>query len=297
MNLLVFARFLALLISISSSLFAHYELSICAIFQNESPYLKEWIEFHKLQGVEHFYLYNNNSEDNYLEVLEPYILKNEVSLVEWPFKYESGDHDQWIKIQCQAYMDCIEKHKDKTDWLAVIDIDEFLFCPEGTLLPKFLKDYSQYGGLSVNWIKFGTSNVEEIPPESCMIELLTHCANYDDENNHFIKSIVQPKYVESCSNPHYFTYKGEKYAVDVDERKTKGTRSENIRLDQIRINHYWTRTLKYFLEKKIDSRQKRRPWFFTEQLFQMAERCNLRIDTAILRYVDPLRRSMEFLTK
>jgi hypothetical protein len=31
-------------------------LAITAIFQNEAPYLKEWIEFHLLMGAEHFYL-------------------------------------------------------------------------------------------------------------------------------------------------------------------------------------------------------------------------------------------------
>ena len=46
-----------------------YLLSICAIFKNEGHYLKEWIEFHKLQGVEHFFLYNNNSTDDYEQVL------------------------------------------------------------------------------------------------------------------------------------------------------------------------------------------------------------------------------------
>jgi hypothetical protein len=42
----------------------HY-LSICAIFKDEAPYLQEWIEFHRLLGVEKFYLYNNNSRDNF----------------------------------------------------------------------------------------------------------------------------------------------------------------------------------------------------------------------------------------
>ena len=31
-----------------------YQVSICAIFKNEAKYLKEWIEFHKIIGVEHF---------------------------------------------------------------------------------------------------------------------------------------------------------------------------------------------------------------------------------------------------
>ncbi len=33
-----------------------YYFSICAIFKDESLSIKEWIEYHKLIGVEHFYL-------------------------------------------------------------------------------------------------------------------------------------------------------------------------------------------------------------------------------------------------
>ena len=42
-----------------------YTVAVCAIFKNESVFLKEWLEYHLLIGVEHFYLYNNFSEDNY----------------------------------------------------------------------------------------------------------------------------------------------------------------------------------------------------------------------------------------
>ena len=39
-------------------------LAVGAIFQNEARYLREWIEFHRRQGVERFYLYENNSSDD-----------------------------------------------------------------------------------------------------------------------------------------------------------------------------------------------------------------------------------------
>ena len=56
-----------------------YKVSICAIFKNEGKYLREWIEFHRIIGIEHFYLYNNNSDDNYETVATVYkgnIIKN-----------------------------------------------------------------------------------------------------------------------------------------------------------------------------------------------------------------------------
>ncbi len=50
-----------------------YELGIASQFRDEAPYLKEWVEYHRMVGVDHFWLYNNSSIDNWEEVLQPYI--------------------------------------------------------------------------------------------------------------------------------------------------------------------------------------------------------------------------------
>lgn len=59
-----------------------HPLSICMIFRDEAPYLKEWIEFHRLAGVDHFDLCNHRNQDNYLDVLTPYMKKGVVELTE-----------------------------------------------------------------------------------------------------------------------------------------------------------------------------------------------------------------------
>ena len=38
-----------------------YELAACLKFKNEARFLAEWIRFHQLAGVEHFFLYYNNN--------------------------------------------------------------------------------------------------------------------------------------------------------------------------------------------------------------------------------------------
>ena len=53
-----------------------YRISICGIFKNEAPFLKEWIEFHEMIGIEHFYLYNNNSDDNFEEILHHMLMED-----------------------------------------------------------------------------------------------------------------------------------------------------------------------------------------------------------------------------
>lgn len=44
-------------------------LAVCVIIKNEARYLAEWIVYHQLVGVDHFYIYDNNSEDDLAGVL------------------------------------------------------------------------------------------------------------------------------------------------------------------------------------------------------------------------------------
>ena len=50
-----------------------YDLAVVAIMKNEAPYVKEWLDYHLAAGVNHFYIYDNESPDNFKEVLQPYI--------------------------------------------------------------------------------------------------------------------------------------------------------------------------------------------------------------------------------
>ena len=48
-------------------------LAACTIYRDDADYLGEWIEFHRLVGVERFVLYDNGSTDDHLDVLAPYL--------------------------------------------------------------------------------------------------------------------------------------------------------------------------------------------------------------------------------
>ena len=78
-------------------------LSVCAMYQNEASYLQEWIEFHRLVGVERFFLYDNNSTDDHLDVLTPYIEEGTVVLHDWPLSPgQMGANDHCMKRRAAA---------------------------------------------------------------------------------------------------------------------------------------------------------------------------------------------------
>src|SRR4051794_35476653 len=108
----IFLLFLCFCIKVLNANDYPYQLAIGAIFRDEAPYLKEWIEFHKLVGVQHFYLYNNYSTDDYESVLRPYIEIGEVEVIQWP--YTSSSWENWLyEVQASAYTDCISLAKGK----------------------------------------------------------------------------------------------------------------------------------------------------------------------------------------
>ena len=74
-----------------------YYFTIGAIFKNESHILKEWIDHYFFHGVDHIYLINDNSNDNYLTILEQYIKDNKVTL------YNTSNEFQGLNRQSQYY--------------------------------------------------------------------------------------------------------------------------------------------------------------------------------------------------
>ena len=122
-------------------------LSVCAIYRDEAAYLREWIEFHRLVGVERFFLYDNRSVDDHREVLAPYVERGSSALHDWPM----------AQGQLPAYEHCIAEHGPESRWIAFIDLDEFLFSPTGQPLPEVLADYEQWPAVGVNWAVYGPS--------------------------------------------------------------------------------------------------------------------------------------------
>lgn len=246
--------FLCIFIFISFSLFSReekHELCICSIFQNDARFLKEWIDFHRKQGVDHFYLYNNNSTDNPKKVLQPYINARIVTLINWNLKY--SDYCDWNTIQCQSYLDCVRKIQNKCVWCAFLDTDEFLFNPDGENLKTVLKDFKKFSGVIVNWVHYGSSGVEHC---EFILNSLVMRAKMDFSFNSHVKTICRPKHVLDCRNPHWFIYKMNHYHVD-ENMKYVGEPTKKIHsVEKLRINHYWSRDMDFFLNVKLPRRNK-----------------------------------------
>lgn len=267
-----------------------YPAAITAIFKNEAPFLKEWIEYHKLIGVKHFYLYNNNSTDGFREVLKPYLIRGEVDLIDWPFI--SNNQKEWTKVQCAAYNHAIQMAYGYAEWLAIIDIDEFIVPVTADNLAEFLRDYGDYAAVGINWQMFGTSGVSRIPSKSLMVETLLMKGPENFEENSQVKSIVRPEVVVEVINPHFAILHPGCLQVNPDKQAFSGAFAPAISTDKIQINHYWTRDEEYFYNFKVGRREN-----WDEQKKTSEKRLNSLNavpDDKILRFVPLLRKQMGY---
>lgn len=212
-------------------------LAVCSIFRDEAPYLAEWVSFHRLQGVERFYLYDNRSSDDWRSVLEPELSEGIVDVRDWPS----------VPGQRSAYEDCLERHRTDARWIAFIDIDEFLFSPTGRPLPEVLRGFDLHPGVVVSRRTYGTSGWVR-PPEGLVTENYVWRGPDDSPADGWVKSIVQPRSAVGCwgASPHHFRLRGT--AVGEDRRPVRSaTRAPTV--DLLRINHYYTRSAEEFRGK------------------------------------------------
>lgn len=269
------------------------EVAICAMFRDEGNYLKEWIEYHRMLGVKHFYLYNNCSQDNFWEILQSYVKKGIVELFDVPF--DSSPFQDGAKthnfVQVCCYTHAINLAKKNNKWLAIIDNDEFICPVVDSSIPEALQRYAYAGGVVLFWQIYGTSNVWDLQPGELMIEKLLYKGPNDSGVGQF-KSIVKPEYVEECMDPHWTKTKKRPlmYPNHVQFRHSPGFKT--LPVDVIRINHYTYRTQSFYETVK---KPRRALWGFNptpEYDQQLLNYYNSESDPVMLRFVSELKKRM-----
>lgn len=223
-----------------------YYFSICAIFKDESIYLKEWIEYHKIVGVDHIYLYNNFSEDDFLSILQQYIDEQYVTLVEWPFEL----------AQIPAYKHCYDNYKDETYWMAFIDLDEFICPKQETDIKEWIKKFEKYPSIIMYWLMFGTSGKIEYDPNQLVIEQYT--SSWSDIRN--VGKIALNTNFTPVKMYHHYIYcwikiLGIKFKIpSINEKRYFVLDYGGHKVpsnNTIQINHYWSKCLSEYV-RKID---------------------------------------------
>jgi hypothetical protein len=236
-----------------------YNLTGIYWIKNETRYIPEWIEFHLLQGFDHFIFYDNGSTDGLYEVMEPYIEKNLVEIRNYPDPLyppaksgPDGSKNFWL-------MDyCIDEQKGKSKWIHFHAQDEFTYMLDGSSLVDFLKNFEDIGGLSVDQILFPHNGHIERPTG---LQIENYVNGFVDPI-YRIKTFIMPdKTIGTNGNAHNFALINGRTGVNEHRRPTNDSfNAEPATFSKIKNHHYFTRSKQEFDEKMEKGVLDRQDW-------------------------------------
>ncbi|XP_071691029.1 glycosyltransferase family 92 protein RCOM_0530710-like [Rutidosis leptorrhynchoides] len=194
-----------------------HQLCVCTMLWNQADSVREWITYHSWLGVEKWFIYDNNSDDEIQEVIEK--LDHEgfnVTRHVWP----------WIKTQEAGFSHCAIRARAECNWVSFMDVDEFYYFPKGgsltTLLSKYTSSDSSIGELRTSCRSFGPSGLTSPPKQGVTVGYT--CRLQSPERH---KSIIRPDALDTnlMNVVHHFHLR-------------KGFRSKDVRQSSAVINHY-----------------------------------------------------------
>jgi hypothetical protein len=263
-----------------------YYVSICLIINNDHAYIREWLDYHKSIGVDHFYITDNKSEPPLKS-----LLSNEIEAGIVTYRYDTR-----TRPQVNVYNECIKQYKNESKWIAFIDSDEFLVFKRHSRIQDFLKDYESFGAVSIAWYLFGSNG--HFHKQTSVIRSYTTRVDQNSIpeksrtrihgiQSHF-KTIIQPLYVLDyyihCVVKHVPGY----FTVDEKKRPVEGPfpNKFGVSTELSQLNHYIIRSHEDFQDKSKrtgGNHPQPRPWDF---FFEVNFNCKVR-DTQILNKTEP----------
>jgi hypothetical protein len=158
-------------------------LSVGAVFKNEHHCIVEFIEHYLYHGVDHIYLINDFSSDNFRPLIQTYMDKGVVTL------FENDIVTNRVNRQCEIYDKFFLPILHETEWIAILDLDEFMYSPNEINIQNIIRKYENCNSIKVEWVNFG-SNGRITQPDS-IIEGFTMRSEIPNESHYSYKSILR----------------------------------------------------------------------------------------------------------
>jgi hypothetical protein len=215
-------------------------LTLGAIVRDQEHYIKEWLTFHHLIGVERFVI-----------VLHECIDKTEEKIKELPFEVHIHHvtSSLTLSVQMGVYRWIIQEYGLFSCWLLFVDSDEYFFGTKEDRLPEILVRYEQYGGLAAHWVNFGHCN-NILRPGGLSIEAFTKKIGYVGWISRVIKCAVQTRDLIALLSPHRQLTVRPVVREHFDELEANDYQTAKpATWDIIRCNHYHIRSMEDWVER------------------------------------------------
>lgn len=274
-------------------------ICVAAILKDEDVFVEEWVAYHRLLGVDHFYLYDNDPRQPLNQLLAQH--RDYVTVRPWLVDHDDPRYPGRTK-QIKAYRHCLEHGAARHDWVAFIDCDEFIALEQHRDLKAFLAEFDSYDSIALNWHVFGHNGHYDDPP-GLVIECLTRRMK---EPRAMTKSLSRPDAIAAIENAHLCGMKAGRTRVDANKRLyTEALYPGKTRV--ARINHYQCRSFTNWMRKPergevgTVAEDPANAWRFSEEgclrqfVSQIALNKNEYVDTSMLRHVEPVKRYLRQL--
>ncbi len=205
-----------------------YRLAAMIRVKDEARFLPEWIAHHAGLGVEHVFVYDNDSSDGLDAALAPFVAEGLATRVPWPT----------VPASPGAEADFLARFGPQCGWVAFFDADEFLFEAAPGALAATLAEHARRPAVAVSWRYFGSSGHDTVPPG-----LVTeNFERADAVYNRHVKVIARPALIARYRNSHNFYYRGGRLAVTPGGRRMLGSFITPPTQPRLVLHHYICRS-------------------------------------------------------
>jgi hypothetical protein len=216
-------------------------MTIClvAILKNENRFLDEWLIYHRLIGIDHFFLYDDDASLPLKKFLAPH--NDYVTVIDW-WQQNTVDLNRRGN-QLAAYQHAVKNYIADYNWVVFLDGDEFIALYKHIYLKKFLAEFQSYVSISLNWHVFGHNGFFNDPTG-----LITSSLNRRMFNPFLaVKTITKTNAIYSITTAHYCELKYGK-RVDANQREYVDDVYEG-KAAIAAVNHYLCRSFKTWMKR------------------------------------------------
>jgi hypothetical protein len=200
-------------------------IALVCIAKNEDHYIDEWIDYHKKLGFDEIFIYQN---DWISKSINPRAV----------YKTING-----LGMQSSCYNDFISDYREKFEWVAFLDVDEYFVLNKHMNVSEFLKDYIHLPALGINWYLFGDCGCKGKILDYSTLKRFTKRGAHVDPH---IKTILNLRMsMDAIMNVH----SPDCVLGDTSGKLFKGNYNHGGPTDVAQINHYYCRTINEYIAK------------------------------------------------
>ncbi len=225
-----------------TSMKTNTDFSVCAvaIVKGENRFIEEWLAYHALLGVNHFFLYDNDPRLPLRSLLSAH--GSLVTVVDWP-----GDPTaSWPgrNLQIRTYTHALVRQAPSHAWVTFLDPDEFIVLRKHETLPEFLSSLGDIGSVRLNWHVFGHNGYFDDPTGLVTSALTRRMATPSPRT----KAISRTEAVASIDSAHYCRLKRGWRTVDANGRPYSEEPYPG-KTDCAHVNHYQCRSFLAWMDR------------------------------------------------